>query len=407
MRRWKSPRLRQLLTASGLAAASLALLTPGLAQAASAQTSIIRGDVASIAEFPSLALIAASTGKNEGFACTGTVISPRVILTAAHCVEDLDVGGLTAPTAYKVATGRTTPSEDEGGNVLGVSNTHVFPGFDPGTVRGDAALLILASPTSAPAISLAGAADAALYAGGAAVRLAGWGLTAPRAKSIPKSLRSTSAVVLSPTSCKKRTRSFSPAYSGAMEMCTTDPPDYANGGCFGDSGGPAIAQRADGSPVQIGIVSTGAPECNTKLPNVFTRADLVSTWASEWVAATESGTPPPSLKARIPAMSKESAQGLVGGLLNARLGESFAGNRGLRGNCRRLGRAKQKCELVWRYRSKLYFATVTVFYVLQQNAVAWDNSYLVGRASIRCLESDHSENCAVETQRGNRQGRLR
>jgi secreted trypsin-like serine protease len=400
MSRWKSPRVRRLLTASALAATSLALLTPGLAQAAGAQTSIIRGDVASIAEFPSLAFIAASTGKNEGFACTGTVISPRVILTAAHCVEDLDLGGFTPPSAYKVATGRTTPTEDEAGNVLPVSSTHVFPGFDPGTVRGDAALLILASPTSAPAMPLAGAADAALYAGGAAVHLAGWGLTAPRAKSIPKSLRSTSTVVLSPASCKKRTRSFSPTYSGAVAMCTTDPPDYANGGCFGDSGGPAIAQRADGSPVQIGIVSVGGPECSTKLPNIFTRVDLVSTWASEWVAATESGTPPPSLKAQLPAMSEESAQGLVGGVLNATLGESFAGSRGLEGECRRLGRAKQKCELLWRYKSKLYFATVTVFYVLQENAVAWDNSYVVSRAAIRCLNSDHSGSCAVETKRG-------
>lgn len=391
---------KQLLTVSALAATSLALLTPGLARAAGAQTSIIRGDVASIAEFPSLAFIAASTGKDEGFACTGTVIAPRVILTAAHCVEDLDLGGLTAPTAYKVATGRTTPTEDETGNVLEVSGTHVFPGFDPGTVRGDAALLILASPSSAPAISLAGAADAALYAGGAAVRLAGWGLTAPRAKSIPKSLHSTSAVVLSPGSCKQRTRSFSPDYSSAMEMCTTDPPDHVNGGCFGDSGGPAIAQRADGSPVQIGIVSTGGPECSTKLPNIFTRADLVSTWASEWVAATEAGAPPPSLKARIPAMSRESAQGLVGGLLNARLGKTFADSQGLEGGCRRLSLAKQKCELLWRYRSKLYFATVTVFYALRQNAVVWDGSYVVSRAGIRCLNSDHSGNCTVETQRG-------
>jgi secreted trypsin-like serine protease len=399
MSRWKSARLRQRMTVS-LGAISLALLAPGLAQAADAQTSIIRGDAASIADFPSLAFIAAQTGKDEGFACTGTVISPRVILTAAHCVEDLDFGGFTAPTAYKVATGRTTPTEDETGNVLEVSGTHVFPGFDPGTTRGDAALLILASPTSAPAISLASAADSALYAGGAQVRLAGWGLTAPRAKSGPKSLRSTSTVVLSPSACKQRTRPFNRAYSTAVEMCTTDPPDHANGGCFGDSGGPAIAQRADGSPVQIGIVSTGGPECSTKLPNIFTRADRVSTWASEWIAATESGGAPPGLKARLPAMSRESAQGLVGGLLNARFGELFAGSREVRGNCRRLGPARQKCELLWRYGPKLYFATVTVFYALRQNAVAWGNSYVVRRASIRCLESDHSESCAVETRRG-------
>jgi hypothetical protein len=43
---------------------------------------------------------------------------------------------------------------------------------------------------------------------------------------------------------------------------------------------------------------------------------------------------------------------------------------------------------------------VTVFYALQQGAVAWGNSYVVSRASIRCLKSDHSERCPVETRRG-------
>jgi secreted trypsin-like serine protease len=388
MARWKRSRPRRWVT------------VPALAQAKSARTSIIRGDVAAIADFPSLAFIAAQTGKDEGFACTGTVISPRVILTAAHCVENLDFGGFTPPSAYKVATGRATPSQDETGDVLEVSSTHVFPRFDPGTTRSDAALLILATPTSAPPISLASSADSAFYAGGAGVRLAGWGLTAPRAKSGPKSLRSTSTVVLDPAACKQRTQSFNRAYSSAVEMCTIDPPDHANGGCFGDSGGPAIAQRPDGTPVQVGIVSTGGPECSTKLPNIFTRADRVSTWAAEWVAATESGAPPPGLKARLPGMSRESAQGLVGGLLNARFGELFAGSHDVRGECRRLGPARQKCELLWQYRSKLYFATVTVFYALRENAVAWDNSYVVRRASVRCLESDHSESCAVETRRG-------
>src|SRR4051794_8391566 len=84
------------------------LLVPASATAGSpaAHASIIGGDVASIDAFPALAYIAAQTGKDEGFACTGTVIAPRVVLTAAHCVEDLDVGGFTPAGDYKVATGR-------------------------------------------------------------------------------------------------------------------------------------------------------------------------------------------------------------------------------------------------------------------------------------------------------------
>jgi len=382
----------------GLATAGLA---PNVASAApAAQASIIGGDVAAIADFPSLAFIAAQTGKNEGFACTGTVIAPRLVLTAAHCVENLQLGGFTPAPDYQVATGRTNPRQDETGNVLQVSATHVFPGFDPGTTRGDAALLVLSSPTSAPAIPLAGTADSALYAGGAPVLLAGWGLTRANARSAPDGLHSTSNVVLNPAACKPSISRFYPPYSPALQMCTTDPPDRANGGCFGDSGGPAIAHRADGSPVQIGIVSTGGPACSTKLPNIFTRVDRVSTWAAEWIAATELGAPPPALKAHLPAMSQESAQGLIGGLLSARFGQLFTKARGLRGECRRLGPARLQCQLLWRFGPKLYLGTVTAFYALQQNAVAWGNSYVVERGSIRCLQSDHSRSCPVETRRG-------
>jgi secreted trypsin-like serine protease len=380
---------------------AIGTLAPSAAPAApAAHASIIGGDVATIAGFPSLAFIAAQTGKDQGFACTGTVIAPRLVLTAAHCVEDLHFGGFTAAPDYKVATGRANPGQDETGNVLQVSGTHVFPGFDPGTTRGDAALLVLASPTPAPAIPLATAADSALYAGGAPVLLAGWGLTSANARSAPEELHTTSNVVLDPAACKTRVPRFYPPYSSALQMCTTDPPDKKNGGCFGDSGGPAIAHRADGSPVQVGIVSTGGPACSTKLPNIFTRVDQVSTWAAGWIAATELGAPPPSLKAHLPAMSSESAQGLVAGLLSARFGQLFAGAQGLRGECRRLGPARQKCELLWRYGPKLYFGAVTVFYALQQNTVAWGNSYVVERGSLRCLQSAHSRSCPVETRRG-------
>jgi len=402
MKRSKAPSRRRSLTASVLGAVSIALLAPTLAQASpKAHASIIGGDAASIADFPSLAFIAARTGKDRGFACTGTVISPRVILTAAHCVEDLDVGGFTAPRKYLVATGRANPQRDGSGDVLRVSDTHVFPRFDPGTTYGDAALLVLSSPTPAPPIPLAGVADGALYEGGAKVLLAGWGLTSPNAKSGPKNLQTTSTVVLDPNACKRRTQPFYPPYSSAVEMCTTDPPDHRNGGCFGDSGGPAIAQRPDGSLVEIGITSTGGPSCSTNLPNIFTRADLVSTWAAEWIAAVETGAPPPTLKARLPSMTRESAQGLVGGLLRSKLGEPFINSRGLRGNCRRLGPARLKCELAWLHGSNLYASAVTVFYALRENTVAWDNSYVIQRVNARCwFDGDKRRSCAIQTQRG-------
>jgi len=387
----------------GAFCALLALLAvPAGAPAASpaAHASIIGGDVATIDAFPSLAYIAAQTGKDEGFACTGTVIAPRVVLTAAHCVEDLDVGGFTPAVDYAVATGRATPRQDATGNVLHVSETHVFPGFDPGNTHGDAALLVLSSPTPAPPIPLAGPTDSALYAGGTQVLLAGWGLTKANAKSAPETLRTTSTVVLNSGACKGQTKSFNPPYASALEMCTTDPPDHKNGGCFGDSGGPAIAHRADGSPVEIGITSTGGPSCDTRLPNIFTRVDTVSTWAAGWVAAVEAGGPPPSLKPRLPRLTPESAEGFVGALLRTELDNLFVQSRGLQGGCARLSPARIECELAWLHGSRVYFADVTVFYVLKNDAVAWDNHFVFRRVSTRCYTSNHPQSCSYQTKRG-------
>jgi secreted trypsin-like serine protease len=384
-----------------LGAIAVALPAPAATQAAPpAQASIIHGSVASIEDFPSLAFILARHSKDEGFACTGTVIAPRVVLTAGHCVQDLNLGGFTPPGEYEVATGRANPRQDEGGEVMKVSATHVFPGFDPGNTHGDAALLILATPTSAPAIPLATEADSTLYGSGTQVTLAGWGLTRFGAKSAPESLRSTATVVLDPAACKRQTRSFYRSYSSAVEMCTTDPPDRLNGGCFGDSGGPAIAHRADGSAVEIGVTSTGGPGCSTRLPNIFTRADLLSTWASEWIAATEAGAPPPTLKAHLPGLTRESAQGLIFGLLSTRFGELFTGGEGLRGRCKRLGPARMKCELAWRFGPRIYYGAATVFYALRQGTVAWDNSYVIHRVRVRCLEGPSPRACRVETRRG-------
>lgn len=407
MKHWGSSGRRLAATTATLCAVAVALLAAATAPASPpaqaslpAQASIIHGSIASIEEFPSLAFVLARHSKNEGFACTGTVIAPRVILTAGHCAQDLSLGGFTPPREYEVATGRANPRHDESGEVHKVIATHVFPGFDPGNTHGDAALLILATPTSAPPIPLATEADGALYEGGTPVLLAGWGLTRFDAKRAPENLRSTATVVLDAAACKRQTRPFYPPYSSALEMCTTDPPDHANGGCFGDSGGPAIAHRADGSAVEIGVTSTGGPGCSTKLPNIFTRADRISGWAAEWIAATELGAPPPALKAHLPGMTRESAQSLVLGLLSARFGTIFTGAEGLRGRCKRLGPARMKCELVWRFGPRIYYGGVTVFYALRQGTVAWDNSYVINRVRVSCLEGPHPKSCRVETRRG-------
>jgi secreted trypsin-like serine protease len=394
--------LRGRLVSLALACTAVAVLAiPALAVAEpTAQASIVGGHASSIAEFPSLAYIEANEGKH-GFACTGTVVAPRVVLTAAHCVEDLDHGGLTPAGHYALATGVTGPEEAKAENIFHVLGAHAFPGFDPGTLHGDAGILILDRPTTAPTLALAGAGDTALYEGGGTVQLAGWGLTKANAKEGPPGLRSTSMVVETPTFCKAKTHGYYSPFSPTAQMCTLDLPRMKSGGCFGDSGGPAIGRRPDGSAVELGVISTGGDSCSVKRPNVLTRVDLVSTWVSEWVAATEAGAPRPFVDphAPFPSMTESGATSFAVATLQDHFGGRFERASRVAGNCRRAGRSRFKCEVAWISGSNVYGGSVSPFYVRQDGAVVWDSHFQIRWGALECL-SDSSRRCAIHSKRG-------
>lgn len=378
---------------------ALALVLPATAAAEpTAHASIVNGRGATVEEFPSLAYIEAHQGKS-GFSCTGTVVASRVVLTAAHCIEDLERGGITPAKDYALATGTTTPSKALRENIFHVLETHVYPGFDPGGLLGDAGILILDRPTAAPPIALAGSGDAVLYEGGVPVQLAGWGVTRANAANAPESLRATSMVVQKPLTCEQKTRNDRPNYSPALQMCTLDVPAKKSGGCFGDSGGPAIGQRADGTPVELGVISTGGAFCTTKLPNVLTRVDVISAWVSEWIAAIESGGPRPIFdpKAPFPLMSKPVAEEFTVLTLQDHFGSRFSGR--VFGSCRRTSRTRFRCEISWRSGSNIYAGTVSPFYLRQNDAVIWKSHFRIEWAHLKCLRAN-APHCPIHVRRG-------
>jgi secreted trypsin-like serine protease len=393
-------RRNHFIASLGALIALATILSAGAHASTTAQASIVGGRAGSISEFPSLAFIEAREGKH-GFACTGTVVAPRVVLTAAHCVENLDRGGLTPAGQYALATGVTSPEEAKAENIFRVAEAHVFPGFDPGTLHGDAGILILDRPTTAPVLALAGADDAALYAGGATVLLAGWGLTRANEKEGPSGLRTTSMLVETPSFCKAKTRGYFSPFSPVAQMCTLDLPSKKSGGCFGDSGGPVIGQRPDGTAVELGIISTGDEFCNTKRPNVMTRADYVSGWVAEWISATEAGGPRPALdpKTPFPQMTEPAAEVFAVSTLRERFGKRFEAAQRIAGDCRRTGRARFKCEIAWIAGRFVYGGTITPFYVRRDGAVVWDSHFLVRWGTLKCLQ-DNPNRCAIHSKRG-------
>lgn len=366
-----------------------------------ATASIVGGHAGTIEEFPSLVYIEAVDGK-QLFSCTGSVVAPRVVLTAAHCVESVEKGTITPASGYALSTGVADPRQAGPDNIFRIAATHVFPGFDPGVLHGDAAILILDRPTSAPPISMAGAADAGLYAGGAEAQLAGWGLTRAGSKAGPANLQMTTVSIKPPSFCKQKTGRFYKPFLAAAQTCVISA-DGRSGGCFGDSGGPAIAHRADGSAVEVGITSTGGPDCTTKVPTVLTRVDLISPWVSEWIAATEAGAPPPAddLAAPLPPMLRESAEEFTVFTLLEAMGKRFKATREVFGGCKRVSGSRFRCQLSWAFGRDVFLGTVSPFYVHREGTVSWDSHYRVEWAALKCLEDQQrNRRCQIHKKRG-------
>jgi secreted trypsin-like serine protease len=378
----------------------VAALAPATANASSAQTSVIGGHSASIAELPSLAYIEGEDAVTP-YACTGAVVSPRVILTAGHCVEDIESGTITPATQLAVGTGVADLRQITKANVSLVSQALVYPGFKPSKLVGDAGLLILATPTAATPIALASAPDAGLLAAGTKLTIAGWGLTNPKAKEGSAVLKAGETIVQDAAKCKQQSRIYYPFYSPAQQLCAIDHPRDKVSGCFGDSGGPAIATRADGTPVQVGVISTGGPGCNRHLPNVFTRVDQINSWVASWVAAVEAGGPVPAIKvpkAHAPLLSFERAKELAAIAFAEDFRSRFTKASEKRISCRRLGKPRVKCAVAWYQGGNDYYGTVTILYAIRENAVAWDDHYKIHWVNDRCyFHSGHRASCAIHT----------
>jgi secreted trypsin-like serine protease len=287
-----------------LLSAAAAVLAPGLAAgqtrhaegsrhpAARAHEAIIGGAAAHAGAFASVAEVVDLKGHEIG-QCTGTVVAPSLVLTAGHCAENIATGAVNAASGYRVLTDGVgaTPAERQVSTVSGVL---VYEGFLRKVDAGDAALLVLSTPTTAPAIRLASSDADALRAGSSAT-IAGWGETFYAQRLPTEALKWADTVVQGDRWCERN----APPFYASEELCTIDPPSYATGVCFGDSGGPLLSPSGEGEElVEIGIAVHVYGRCSTRRPSVFTRVDRIAAWVDTWIAAyrapSQAPTPPPA-----------------------------------------------------------------------------------------------------------------
>jgi secreted trypsin-like serine protease len=203
-----------------------------------------------------------------GQLCGAVVVSPREVLTAAHCVSP---DGSTRPRhrALDVVAGRlrlrgAAPARV---HVVGV---RIHPGFDPGTLSNDLALLELARPVGGPARLDDGAAGAP----GSTATALGWGsTTAAPAGDFPDALRQTVLEVEADSACSEV---YGDGYVAATMLCA-GLPQGGRDTCQGDSGGPLVADGPDGAVV-IGVTSFGGACGQRGAPGAYVRASVAAAW---------------------------------------------------------------------------------------------------------------------------------
>jgi secreted trypsin-like serine protease len=404
-----TPRRRAAVALLGALALLACLVVAGTATAKPASSnpeataSVIGGHSTEVADFPALAYIEGAQA-TDGYACTGTVVAPRVVLTAGHCVEDLESSSIVEPNEIRVATGISNLEHIPHEKVSLVSQVLVYPHFDPALLHGDAGLLILSSPVAAKPIELASKADGSLYTAGKKLKVAGWGIDRIDGNDrahIPKQLQSAVVPIDAAESCRSGVSRFYGFFDADRQLCTLDAPQFRVSPCNGDSGGPAIATRSDGTPVEVGIVSMGEFTCSPDSPAVYTRVDQISTWVHRWIDAVENGGTPPKVKvpvAHIPTLTRERGEELSFIVLEEAFKDRFAKGQEKSIRCVRQEKSRLKCGLTWYEGPNDYFGRVNVFYAIRHNVVLAGAHYAVHWVNDQCyFESGAPESCQVHS----------
>mmetsp|Transcript_106201 Transcript_106201/g.317266 ORF Transcript_106201/g.317266 Transcript_106201/m.317266 type:complete len:306 (+) Transcript_106201:39-956(+) len=234
--------------------------------------SVIGGTpVYSTDEFPFLALLT----DNDGGFCGGSLISDRVVLTAAHCLYPTDAGNAEVYVRVQLT------DQSEVGVARGVVNWKQHEDYDDVTVSDDLALLLLNESVDHTATTVHLSDGTGDFESRGNKEIVGWGSSDEGCQTYGSRLRKVDLPM-----GERGERCSTP---GSVVLGPEDDFDYRRQICVGsfeggrrmpscgDSGGPLLAR--DGRAwTQVGIVSWTYGQT---FPSVLTRVSYYHHWIKE------------------------------------------------------------------------------------------------------------------------------